>query len=61
MSTPSATVLRAYADELRELARAQAERAASSATLLDAVTRLVSEEPAWLRLTGTVPTEDGES
>ena len=44
MSTPSAAVLRAYADELRELARAQAERATSCTTLLDAVTRLDNDE-----------------
>ena len=53
MSTPSAALLRTYAEELRELARAQAERAASCATLLDAVTRL-DDEHTWR---GGYPTE----
>lgn len=53
MSTPSAAVLRAYAEELRELARAQAERATSCATLLDAVTKLDNDH-TWQ---GTYPDE----
>jgi hypothetical protein len=57
VSTPSAAVLRAYADELRELARAQAERATSCATLLDAVTRLDNDD-TWR---GTYPTETHET
>jgi hypothetical protein len=51
--TPSAAVLRAYADELRDLARAQGERAASCATLLDAVTRL-DDDHTWQ---GSFPSE----
>lgn len=53
MSTPSAAVLRAYAEELRELARAQEGRATSCAGLLDAVTRLDNDE-TWQ---GTYPIE----
>lgn len=53
MPTPSAAVLRAYADELRDLARAQSERAASCATLLDAVTSL-DHDDTWQ---GTYPAE----
>lgn len=40
MSTPSAAVLREYAAELRDLARAQAHRASSVGSLLDPVTGL---------------------
>lgn len=40
VTTPSPAQLRAYAEELRELATAQATRAGSCETLLDAVTKL---------------------
>ncbi|MGY2873406.1 hypothetical protein ACVW00_000596 [Marmoricola sp. URHA0025 HA25] len=53
MSTPSAAVLRAYAEELRELARDQAERATSCATLLNAVTQLDNHD-TWQ---GSYPSE----
>jgi hypothetical protein len=53
VSEPSPAVLRAYAEELRELARAQDGRAASCATLLDSVTRL-DDDDTWQ---GTYPAE----
>ena len=53
MSEPRAALLRAYAEELRELARAQADRAATCATLLDGVTRL-DDDHTWQ---GTYPDE----
>jgi hypothetical protein len=57
VSTPSAAVLRAYAEELRELAKAQAERATSCATLLDAVSRLDNDD-TWR---GSYPDETHQS